>query len=213
MKSTYFDLTRVISEQTAVYPGDPCFRREQISSINPTTRGMFNLYHMHMGNHMGTHIDYPSHVLTGGKTSSDYSASDLIGDGCIIEVPAGTTKITGEMILANPILPGDIVFFKTDNSKINETAPLAEKYVYLDITAAEKLVEKGVRIVGIDYISIDSPHAEDLPVHHYLLSRNVLIVEGLKLEGMRAGRGEMIIAPLNISNIDGAPARVLMRKD
>jgi len=205
-KPEYFDLTSEITEHTPVFPGDPPFMREQISAISPDEQGSFNLYHLHMGNHTGTHIDFPAHVLAEGKTSSDYQLNELIGDGCVIEVPDDISTISSDFVANNPIQKGDFIFFKTKTEK-------SSKFVHLDISAAEMLVEKGVRIVGIDQMSVDATGAEDLPVHRYLLGHDVLIVEGLKLSGVEAGRGEIIIAPLKIENIDGSPTRVIMRRE
>lgn len=203
-KPVYFDLTQEITETLDVFPGDPVFGCKQISAINPEEAGSFNLCELHMGNHIGTHIDFPSHVLPGGKTSSDYPLSKLIGQGCIIKVPAITDEISADFIKKSPIKPNDIVFFKTKSSN-------TANHVSLGMSAAIALVEKGVMIVGIDQMSIDAADAQTLPVHRYLLSNNVLIVEGLNLMEVNEERGEIIIAPLKIADIDGVPARVLVR--
>lgn len=208
----YIDLTRTISEKTVVYPGDPCFAREHVSRAEVGKIGSFNLYHLHMSNHLGTHVDYPAHLIPRGKTSSDYTIDDLTGDGCIIAVPAGLRCVTAEFLKSQDIQAVDIVFFKTMNSELSEDDPLAANYVCLGTDAAEELVKKGVRVVGIDYLSVDAHDSEDLPVHNILLGSGVLIVEGLDLKDAEPGRGEMIIAPLKISSIDGSPARVLMKR-
>lgn len=204
-KPVYFDLTQEISEAMDVFAGDPIFACKQISAINPEEEGSFNLCELRMGNHMGTHIDFPAHVLPGGKTSSDYPLSMLIGQGCIIEVPEMMEEISDDFIKKSPIEQKDIVFFKT---KSTNTA----NHAWLGMQGAMALVEKGVKIVGIDQMSIDAPNAQTLPVHRCLLNNDVLIVEGLNLIEMDEMRGEIIIAPLKIGNIDGAPVRVLMRK-
>jgi arylformamidase len=205
---SYYDLTAPITSHTVVYPGDPRFCTEDISSLQ---RGApFHLCHMHYGNHTGTHIDFPAHVIPGGKTSSDFPIQDLIGSGLIIEVPETEQTITKEFVNAqHSIAQNDFIFFKTANSKISKQAEFTEKYVYIEPDAAEELIKKGIKIIGIDYISVDSFDAETLPVHHSFLSQDILIVEGLELHGVPMGRCKIYIMPNNIPSMDGLPARVI----
>lgn len=202
-----FDLTAQITSRTVVYPGDPSFSSEPISSIKNGKGFQLNL--MSFGNHTGTHVDFPAHVQDNGKTSSDYSLEQLIGSGLIIEVPDSQEVITEQFIRdQTQIKKNDFVFFKTKNSEISKQEPFTDKYVYLEPKASEELIRKGVKIVGIDYISVDSAHADDLPVHHSLLSNDILIVEGLELKGVPIGRCKIFIITNNIPEMDGLPARV-----
>jgi arylformamidase len=167
---------------------------------------------MHLGNHTGTHIDFPAHVIHGGKTSSDFPVHSLIGPGLIIEVPDQEKSITKAFVKSQTsISPNDFVFFKTANSKISKQAAFTEKYVYIEPDAAEELMLMGVKIVGIDYISVDSYEAENLPVHHTFLSNDILIVEGLELNDVPIGRCEIYILPNNIPGMDGLPVRVIAK--
>ena len=201
-----YDLTAAMTADTVVYPGDPTFKTEDVCSLESGSQ--FQLCHMHFGNHTGTHMDFPAHVIKGGKTSSDYCIQDLIGSGLIIEVPQAEKSITKEFIKAqSQITQNDFVFFKTSNSTISKQAEFTEKYVYFEPEAAEELLLKGVKIVGTDYISVDSYEAEELPVHHKLLSNNVLIVEGLELNNAPVGRCRLFIVPNNIPEMDGLPVR------
>jgi len=164
---------------------------------------------IYLGNHTGTHIDFPAHVIKGGKTSNDYPIDSLIGHGLIIEVPNDAVSITKKFVKNQPILQNDFVFFKTSNSKIPKDAKFTEKYVYIEPDAVQELLDKKPKVVGIDYISVDKYEAEDLPVHKSLLSNGVLIVEGLELNNAPTGRCEIYIMPLKINNMDGLPARVM----
>ena len=206
----YYDLTTPITSNTVVYPGDPRFNIEDIVSLDSGSQ--FHLCHMHLGNHTGTHIDFPAHVIHGGKTSSDFPVQSLIGPGLIIEVPDQEKSITKAFVKSQTsISPNDFVFFKTANSKISKQATFTEKYVYIEPDAAEELMLKGVKIVGIDYISVDSYEAENLPVHHTFLSNDILIVEGLELNDVPIGRCEIYILPNNIPGMDGLPVRVIAK--
>ncbi len=210
IKSITYDLSTPITNKTVVYPGDPCFTTEDICSL--TTGAQFHLCLMHLGNHTGTHIDFPAHVVKNGKTSSDYPIENLIGTGLIIEVPDQEKSITKAFVRAQQsICTNDFIFFKTKNSKLSKQAPFTENYVYIEPEAAEELVKQHVKIVGIDYISVDSYQAENLPVHHALLSKDILIVEGLALGDVPAGRCKIYIMPINIPDMDGLPARVIAK--
>lgn len=209
-KTQYYDLTAPITPNTVVYPGDPRFSTEAVASLESGSQ--FHLCHMHLGNHTGTHIDFPAHVVKGGKTSSDFPIQDLIGSGLIIEVPDTERCITKTFIESQQsIIRNDFVFFKTANSKLSKQAEFTEKYVYIEPEAAEELIHKGVKIIGIDYISVDSYEAEDLPVHQSFLSNDILIVEGLELNGVPVGRCKIYIMPNNIPDMDGLPARVIAK--
>ncbi|WP_028389658.1 cyclase family protein [Legionella fairfieldensis] len=206
-KLNTYDLTAKISENTTVFPGDPEYKSELVNSLS--TGSAFNLCCLHIGNHTGTHIDFPAHVLEGGKSSSDYSIQDFIGSCLIIEVPNQEKSITKSFVKKQEILQNDFVFFKTSNSNLSKRGNFTDKYVFIEPEAAEELLKKGVRIVGIDYISVDQYEAESLPVHKSLLSNNVLIVEGLELNNVPLGRCKVYIMPLNIENMDGLPARII----
>lgn len=208
-KNKYYDLSASISEDIVTFPGDPQYKAKDICSLEKGAQ--YHLSEIHLGNHTGTHIDFPSHVIKGGKTSNDFSIDDLIGHGLIIEVPSNESSITKDFINKQPILTKDFVFFKTSNSKLSKNAKFKDGYVYIEPEAAQELVKKGVKVVGIDYISVDKYEYEDLPVHKSLLSNDVLIVEGLELNDVPVGRCKIYIMPMKINNMDGLPARVLAK--
>ena len=206
----YYDATASLVPDTSVYPGDPTLSVESICCVGGDS--CFGLAKITMSNHMGTHIDFPAHVISNGKTSSDYTLNDLSGNGIIIEVSSGRSSVTTADINVEKISRNSIVFFKTKNSEVKKTGELSSSYVYIEPDAAKILVELGVKIVGIDYISVDSLENETLPTHNMLLSNDVLIVENLELKGIDPGKCNIQIAPLNIPNMDGLPARVIISK-
>jgi arylformamidase len=204
-----YDLTATITQDLVSFPGDPTFKEENVSSL--AAGDHFHLCKISMGNHTGTHIDFPSHILEGGKNSNNFPISSLIGSGLIIEIPDDAKSITSNFVKSQPIQPNDIVFFKTSNSKIAKKSQFYKAYVYIEPDAAIELLNKKVKIVGIDYLSVDNYELENLPVHNSLLANDVLIVEGLELANAPVGRCEIFIAPLKINAIDGTPARVFAR--
>lgn len=204
-----YDLTTEISSELVAFPGDPRYCTEIVSSLEEGKK--FKLCHMHLGNHTGTHVDFPAHTIAGGKSSSDFPLQYLTGPGIIIKVPVEEKSITRAFVSLQPIMTSDIVFFKTANSQKSKRDPFTEEYVYIEPDAAEELLQKGVKIVGIDYISVDKYEDEDLSAHNTLLSREILIVEGLELKSIPEGRYEIFVVPLNIPDMDGLPARVFAK--
>ena len=134
------------------YPGDPEFRMDTIYSIEEGDS--FNLEKLYLHNHLGTHIDFPAHVIEGGKKSHDYSLEYLEGPGNIIELPQNSMSVTKDFVQKQDnILEGDIIFFKTVNSNRNKKQQYySEDFVYIEPQAAKVLVDKKVKIVGIDYL-------------------------------------------------------------
>lgn len=206
----YKDLTAAITSNTVIFPGDPIFNSEPITTIS--SQSCFNLCEIRMGNHTGTHIDFPAHVIKHGKTSHDYSIDNFVGEGVILHVPNNEATINKAFIMEQPILENDFVFFKTKNSTLSKQDAFTDKYVYIEPDAADALLAKKVRVVGIDYISVDAYAATALPVHHILLSNDILIVENLELRDVDPGRCQLYIMPLHIPNMDGLPARVIMSR-
>ncbi|WP_419420783.1 cyclase family protein [Legionella sp. D16C41] len=202
-----YDLSVTISEQLVTFPGDPTYHLENVSSLEQGA--FFHLNKIYLGNHTGTHIDFPAHVIREGKTSNDFLIDRLIGKGLIIQVPDNEISITKTFVKNQPILTNDFVFFKTANSKLSKNSTFTKNYVYIEPDAAEELLKKGIKIVGIDYISVDKYEFEDLPVHKALLANDILIVENLELNHVPNGRYTIYIMPLKINNLDGLPARVI----
>ncbi|HEX2548645.1 MAG TPA: cyclase family protein [Gammaproteobacteria bacterium] len=210
-KTKYFDLSVNITEELVTFPGDPIYYAQDVCSLDKGA--LFHLSKIQLGNHTGTHIDFPAHVIKGGKTSDDYPIESLIGSGLIVEVPDKEISITKDFIAKQDILFNDFVFFKTSNSNISKIDEFTSDYVFIESDAAEELVKKGVKIVGIDYISVDKYESENLPVHKSLLSKDVLIVEGLELKKIPVGRYKIYILPIKINKMDGLPARVIAQLD
>jgi arylformamidase len=201
-----YDLTIALSGKTIVYPGCDAFECKCLSSVEKGDA--CSTHSFGMMNHAGTHIDFPAHMLDGGKTSSDYELSYLMGSGLIIEISENEKIITDEFLKNADIQENDIVLFKTSNSKLWAKAEFSAEFVCLDISAAKYLVDKKVKIAGIDYLSVDAVDNSKFPVHKELLANNVLIIENVNLVDVPAGRYKIYVAPLNIPDMDGLPARV-----
>jgi arylformamidase len=178
------------------YPGDPEVRLERVSSI--ADGDVVNLSRLDLGVHSGTHVDAPLHFLEGGAAVEALPLDVLVGPCVVVAgldaaaVPAGAER----------------VLFKTPNSRLWEREEFTEDFVALDAEAARALVAGGVRLVGIDYLSIGDEEA-----HRILLGAGVVAVEGLDLREVEPGEYRLVCAPLKLVGAEGASARVLLLRD
>ena len=204
-----YDVTVPMSRGMVVYPGDPPVRIARKSAVNKDG-GKFNSSRYSFGSHTGTHIDPPFHLIEDGATVDNLSLELLIGRTRVVEV---TSPRIDEAALEEFDFTADVrVLFKTRNSYLWNRKEFVEDYVYITPDAARVLVNEGIKVVGIDYVSVDKFGDEDLQTHMVLLSAGVVIVEGLDLREVEPDNYEMICLPLKVKDGDGAPARVVLRK-
>jgi len=167
------------------------------------------------GLHSGTHVDAPAHFIEGGTKVDALPLQSLVGEAEVVEVPEHIKVIDESFIVANCIRGSQRILFKTRNSSFwnNPEEGFRVDYTYVDAPAARQLVNSGVKLVGIDYLSIERFDPEEYETHHILLSQNVVILEGLDLRKVAAGLYELICLPLKIAggSGDGAPARTILR--
>ncbi len=196
------DLTLVIDERTPVFPDDPLQEIQQIATIKE--KG-WNEKRLAFNSHFGTHIDAPFHMLVYGKKLDEFPLETFFGEAVVIDV-RGQKEIHAEL---HEVKKGDIVFFCTGHSK-NVYSDYFYNNPVLSEETARKLVEKKVKIVGIDSFSPDN---HPFTVHKILLGKDILIVENLvNLEKLAGERVECVILPLKIKDADGAPCRVVARQ-
>jgi len=162
-----------------------------------------------MGSHTGTHIDAPCHFVESGRTLHEIPLEWLVGDAVVVHIPE-VGSIDRRHLESIDWSGVQRVLFKTDNSKRWGDNRFHEDFVYLEPAAAEFLVERGLRLVGIDYLSIDRFGSRDHPTHFVLLPRDVVVLEGLNLSRVAPGRYHMVALPLNLQRADGAPTRVIL---
>jgi arylformamidase len=190
------------------YPGDPTLEQTQIRAIR---RGdAANLTHLSLGVHTGTHVDAPAHFLDGAPTLEQVPLDRMIGPAQVLDL-RGRSAVDAAALREHAIDAG-IVLCRTDNSARWEQPGFQKDFAYLTLDAAELLVERGVTSVGWDYLSIEQFGSTTFEVHKLLLGRGILIIEGLDLRDVAAGRYQFACLPLKLEGVDGAPARaVLMR--
>ncbi|MGD0014564.1 MAG: cyclase family protein, partial [Bryobacteraceae bacterium] len=207
--SAWIDISVPLHPAMVVWPGDAPPRFERVAAIalgapNNTTAASFCL-------HTGTHVDAPLHCLEGGAGVERMPLEATIGPARIIGIRT-RRAITAADLQAHRIRRGERILFKTHNSALWRSAEFSRDYVHLAKDAAELLAARGVRTVGIDYLSIGAPNEEGGAVHRILLRAGVWIIEGLDLSRIPPGRYELVCLPLRVPGADGAPARAAVRR-
>jgi arylformamidase len=192
------DISVPIREGMITYPGDPAVRVERAASI--ADGATVNLTRIDFGLHSGTHVDAPVHFLDGAAGIDSTPLDALIGPCEVVEVP----DLSRDSVARAPEAV-ERVLFKTPNSELWALEEFAEDFARLDGEAAALLVERGVRLVGVDYLSLGDENA-----HHALLEADVVPVEGLDLRGVEPGPYELVCLPLRVVGVDGAPARAIL---
>lgn len=218
MSRTIYDISVPISNELVTWPGDPGIEVERTLDLNcgdPATVSF-----LRMGSHTGTHVDAFSHFKQDGRSLDGMDLSIFVGRALVVEIEDPRCVTVGEL-QRNPhfldLRKAKRVLFKTVNSQQDwYQKPFNENFCHLNPYAAAFLIELGVQLVGIDYLSVESYHAktlyeEEAPTHHRLMDAGVYILEGLNLKSVKPGWYELICLPLNIQNGDGAPARVILR--
>ena len=204
----YYDISVPITPDLPVWPGDPSVKLTPASQI--AAGDTANVTHLAMSAHTGTHVDAPYHFLEEGTTLEKVPLETMIGPAYVLYLPE-VERITAADLEAAAIPEGTTrLLFKTRNSEIwrRETAFQTE-FVALTPDAAQFLVDRGVQLVGIDYLSI-APFDEGRPTHEILLGAGMLIIEGLDLSTVPPGNYTLYCLPLNLQGVDGAPARVIL---
>jgi arylformamidase len=201
-----YDISVPLSEELAVFPGDPPLRIEPVTRI---ARGdEVNLSRISLSSHSGTHLDPPRHFSDGGLPADNIPLSVLIGKALLIEIP-GIKSITRSELEPFPIKGEERLIIKTGNSRLWQGPSFSEEFSHLTVDGALYLVEMGISLVGIDYLSVERFNG-DGSVHRTLLESGVIILEGLDLDGVPPGNYELVCLPLKLKDSDGAPARAVL---
>jgi arylformamidase len=206
----YYDISLPISSAMPVWPGDPPIRIESVSSVS---RGEeFNVSRLEMGTHTLTHVDPPRHFMEDGLPIDRLSLDVLIGPALVIEPHPTGNLVTATDLGQLGIRDTERLLIKTRNSDFWSGGPYDFEYEFVSLSkdAARWLLSKGIKLVGVDYLSVDAFDAREPVVHRTLLEQGVIIVEGLNLSHVPEGRYQLICLPLRVRDGDGAPARVVL---
>ena len=203
------DITVPIHERMHAWPTDPKVKirpNRQISKGNSC-----NLSRISFGSHTGTHVDAPYHFLEKGKKLDEIDLGVFMGKTWVFEIDV-KNKINIKDINKLNLKGKERVLFKTENSKIwKKRKKFFKEFIYVTDKAANFIAEAGVKLFGIDYLSVEGFGIENAPAHHILLKKGVVLLEGIDLSKVSQGEYELICLPLKIKGADGAPARVILR--
>ena len=195
------DVTVPLSADVPVFPGDPCFHMEfphRIAEGKP-----YNVASITMGVHSGTHVDAPYHFIEDGATVEALPLEIMMGKVRVVQVAdVQSLDLTDEIR----------VLFKTRMSGQLRKREFQEDFVYLTPAASAHLVQAGIKLVGVDYLSVEKFQSPDYASHHTLLGAGVVIIEGLDLTEADPGEYDLTCLPLRMVGADGSPARVVLRK-
>jgi arylformamidase len=205
-----YDATVPFRRGMPVFPGDPAFQIERVSSC--AHGDPFNLSLMSVATHAGTHVDPPLHCFECARGVDEIPLETLVGPGVVLDM-RGRDRIDRSALQQSLVGEEVRVLFKTDNQALLLDDCFHEEFVHITVDAAEWLVARGVKLVGIDYLSIEKYDSPDALVHRTLLSAGVVIVEGVLLHDVPAGPCRIYCMPLKIRGADGAPARVVVETD
>ncbi len=201
----WIDVTIPMQPSMTVWPGDPPFTLAPAARIADGSG--CNVSTLTLSTHTGTHCDAPWHFDDDGKKLDEVDTRVFFGEALLVHVPHA------DIVRANDLPSEKLpprVLFKTRNSEYPHDAPFKKDYVALDRCAAQRCVDDGVRLVGVDYISVAPYKQERQETHHILLRADVFVVEGLLLKQFAAGTYPFVALPMRIAGADGAPCRAFI---
>jgi len=203
-----YDISLTLRARMPVYPGEATPLLEPTSQME---RGdSYNVSRLTVSTHTGTHIDAPRHFLPDGISVDQIPVDVLVGPALVVQM-AVEHEITAADLEAAAIPPDtERLLFKTNNSRLLDDEDFRHDFVYLALDAARWLVERGVRLVAIDYLSVERMDAQPNIVHQTLLRAGVVIVEGADLRKVAPGPYLLACLPLKIEGGDGSPVGAVL---
>lgn len=204
----YYDISLNLSPETVSWVTSLPFEvveRRRMSRGDPN-----NSSALRMSAHAGTHLDAPFHFVPGGLTIESLPLDLFIGPALVHAVDA-ERQITKGHVEAIGLKGERRVLFKTKNSGLLHKSAYDPDFVAFSVEAAEALVARGVKLVGLDYLSVAHAGEEQVPVHRAFLDHGVALLEGIDLSEIKPGRYELICFPLRLRGLDGAPCRAVLR--
>lgn len=211
--ATVRDISAPLRPELVTWPGVvERFERRLVASFD--AGDAMTVSQLHLGAHAGTHIDAPCHFLPGTGGIETIPPAALIGPAYVLDVPAGAATISADLLEAADLPPSTTrLLARTSNSGWSTHATAFDPgYVAFDAGAAAWCVDRGIVLVGIDYLSVEPFDADTrgYPVHTTLLRAGVVVLESLDLADVPQGPHDLVVLPLLIPGADGAPARAVL---
>jgi arylformamidase len=204
----YCDISLNLSAETVRWVTSPPF--ELIERRRMSKGESNNSSAVAMSVHSGTHLDAPFHFVPNGKPIDALPLELFIGPARVCAIDGGT-HITAAGVASLDLKGETRVLFKTRNSRLLRERQYDPGFMAFSVEAARALVELGIKLVGLDYLSV--AHAdEQVPVHRAFLDHDVVLLEGIDLGEVTPGRYELICFPIRLRGADGAPCRAVLRE-
>ncbi|MFY0592615.1 cyclase family protein [Roseivirga sp.] len=208
MSNKFIDITFELTEDLPLWPGGIGFESKKHKTI---PKDIANVSSIKLGCHYGTHLDSPLHFIENGSDVSNIDINELIGPAYVIEI--FNTNVISASHLESVDIHDDCtrLLIKTDNQALwnNKVKSFDEDFCALDQSAANWLIQNNIKLVGIDYLSIQK-YSHGPEVHQVLLEKGIIIVECLKLDGVEKGWYDLICLPLRLTGLEGAPVRAVL---
>jgi len=203
-----YDVSMTIEPKMPVYKNREQLRPQFITIASHRKQGIHQT-RVSLDLHTGTHLDAPFHMLADGSTIEAYSLEELIVPCQVYDLTHVKDHISAEELKGLPFTPGLFALFKTQNSLVDNPG---EDFIYVDVTAAQFLVERQVSGVGIDSLGIERDQPDHL-THRTLFRAGIKILEGLRLGHVPPGNYTLLIAPLKLTGVESAPVRALLLEE
>ena len=206
------DITLTTSTRTLTWEGTEQGFSVQWAETLGHSGAVCNLSVLTDGSHTGTHMDAPLHFVPGGATIEALDVNILVGPALVVEVFARSQVTAADLMQANIAAGTERVLFKTDNTRLGRLhdGVFHKDYVGIAPSAAEWLVTRGVRLVGVDYLSVGPYGPVNVETHRILLGAGVVVVESLVLDDVNAGAYTLIALPPKFAGLEGSPCRCLL---
>ncbi|HJO96031.1 MAG TPA: cyclase family protein [Victivallales bacterium] len=209
MSNKIYDISISLDTNTINYPGCEKFNRDITKSFKQ--KDPYTLSKLSMSSHTGTHVDSPLHFIENGNSIDEIPIDNFILNAIVVEIK-NKREINAKDIKSLNIKETSALLFKTDNSEKNliNNNTYDSNFVYIAPSAAEICVEKKIKLIGIDYLSIDGDKNHLFESHKIILGNNIIILECIDLQKVPAGEYKLICLPLKIKGGEASPVRAIL---
>ncbi len=206
----WIDISVPLTTHLVHWPGQPGLRSRALETIK---KDGVEVHDIALTTHTGTHIDAPRHFVAHTDAVDEIDLEKCIGPARVVSLRAKKGwEIQPQDIPITQWKGIERIFFQTGDSTKLYKKEFTSKYYSLSVETAKLLVRKGVKLVGMSYLSVEKKGNPGHPVHTTLLKAGIVIIEGCDLRGVRPGEYDCIALPLRLKGLDGSPARVLLQK-
>ncbi len=208
--NSWIDLTIPVHDEMLIFPGDPVYRWQQV--LFKSKGDVCNLSRMELGCHTGTHLDSPRHMIADGAVIEDFDINQLCGTAYVAQIEGGGDITADSLEHANIPAGVERLLLRTENTTRDLlNPPFQADFCAFDLSAAQWLVSKGIRVIGLDFLTIEHSPDQSFPVHKCMLGSGMAVIEGVATKDAPLGMVELVCAPMRLLVAEGAPCRVLVR--